>query len=320
MVALMTTFSGWQRSALAVAAAAFVLAMSPAVAAPASAVRTLATFTHPDEHPESIVIGDDGTIHVALHAAATVWHRRPDGRTSVTVLPKSQQPGGVTRANGIAVAPSGVVSVAVLSTDAAIAGVWQGWPGRPFRRLAALPVDASPNGMSRDHRGNLYIADDALGVVWRVPAGRRVAETWLRHPLLTRAAGGTPYGANGTELHGNALWVGNPSQELLASVPIGRDGRPGTPTVRQRGAIFADVDDFDIDHDNTIVIARISAQTVERMRSDGTTTVLATTADGLSQPTAVAIDARRTIYVTNAAFYRPPGAAPASVQAVTAVG
>ena len=50
---------------------------------------------------------------------------------------------------------------------------------------------------------------------------------------------------------------------------------------------------------------------------DGATTVLATATDGLSQPTAVAVDGRR-IYVTNAAFFRPPGAAPASVQVLRA--
>ena len=306
----------WQRSAAAVAAAAIVLTASPVVAKPTTTVRTLATFADPDEHPESVAIGRDGTVHVALHAAAAVWHRRPSGRTTVTALPRSARPGAVTRANGIAVAPSGVVSVAVLSTDAAIAGVWEGRPGRPFRRLAALPVTASPNGMSRDRRGNLYIADDALGVIWRVPAGRRTAAAWLRHPLLDRAPGGTPYGANGTEIHGDDLWIGNPSQTLLVAVPIGRDGHPGTPVVRRQGPLFADVDDFDIDHDGSIVVARISAQTVERLRPDGSTTVLATAADGLSQPTAVAIG-RRAVYVTNAAFYRPPGAAPASVQAIT---
>jgi hypothetical protein len=177
--------------------------------------------------------------------------------------------------------------------------------------------------MSRDRRGNLYVADDALGVIWRVPdrrapganSGRTPARVWLRHPLLERAPGGTPYGANGTEIHGGSLWVSNPSQTALVEVPIAGDGRPGRPRVRLRGPLLADVDDFDVEPGGVVVAARISTQTVERIRPDGTATVLATAADGLSQPTAVAADPTgRLLYVTNAAFYRPPGAAPASVQ------
>lgn len=283
---------------------------------------TLATFVDADEHPESVAVGHDGTVHVALHAAARLWHRQPTGTTIVTTLPRSARPDAVTRANGIAVAPNGVVAVAVLSTDPALAGVWEGRPGATFRRVAVLPVTASPNGLSRDDDGNLYLADDALGLIWRVPARRSPgagnAEVWLRHPLLDRAPGGTPYGANGTEVHHGRLWISNPSQTLLAAIPINGNGRPGQPEVRQRGPLFADVDDFNIARDGTLVVARIGAQTIERVRPDGATTVLATAADGLSQPTAVAIDARRrTLYITNAAFYRAPGAAPASVQSLT---
>jgi DNA-binding beta-propeller fold protein YncE len=282
---------------------------------------TLTTFTDPDEHPESVAIGRDGTVHVGLHAAARIWHRMPDGRTIVTRLPRAAKPEIPTRANGVAVSPDGTVAVAVLSGDATIAGVWQGRPGRKFIRIATLPVTAGPNGMSRDRAGNLYIADDALGVIWRVPANRptkaRPAKVWLRHHLLNRAPGGTPYGANGTELHNGRLWVSNPSQQLVAAIPIDPDGEPGQPAVMQRGSLFADVDDFDVTPGGALVVARISAQTVEQVRPDGTTTVLATTTAGLSQPTAVAIDAhRRTAYITNAAFYRPPGAPPASVQAL----
>jgi sugar lactone lactonase YvrE len=304
---------------------ALASALTAAAAVPAASASTgagpitLATFTDPAEHPESVVIGADGTIHVALHAAARLWHRRPDGTTMITDLPRSPDPGAVTRANGIAVGSDGVVSVAVLSTEPDLAGVWQGRPGRAFRRIATLPVAASPNGMSRDRHGNLYVADDALGVIWRVPARRwpGPAEVWLRHALLDRAAGGTPYGANGTEIHDGELWVGNPSQTVLVSVPIKRGGDPGRPRVRLRGAALADVDDFDVERGGAVVAARISAQTIERLRPDGTATVLATAADGLSQPTAVAVDRRgRTAYVTNAAFFRPPGAAPASVQAI----
>jgi len=315
-----------QRTAAGIGIAALLVAAIPtasaAVASPAQRHRgldTLVTFAEADEHPESVAVGQDGTVHVALHAATRLWHRRPNGTTLVTTLPRSPQPDAVTRANGIAVAPNGVVATAVLSTDPTLAGVWEGKPGGTFRRVAVLPVTASPNGLSRDDDGNLYIADDALGLIWRVPAGRPAAadraEKWLRHPLLDRKPGGTPYGANGTEIHGGELWISNPSQTLLVTIPITRDGSPGQPEVRQHGPLFADVDDFDIARDGTLLVARIGAQTIERVRPDGTTTVLATAADGLSQPTAVAIDARHhTLYITNAAFYRPAGAAPASVQ------
>src|SRR5262245_53310994 len=116
----MTIFSNRQRTAAVVAAmtiaAVTALTSSPVEARTATA-RTLATFLAPDEHPEAVAIGRDRTVHVALHAAAEVWHRRPDGRVTVTRLPRATGDGAVTRANGIAVGPDGVVSVAVLSTD-----------------------------------------------------------------------------------------------------------------------------------------------------------------------------------------------------------
>src|SRR5688572_16524628 len=116
----MTIFSNRQRTAVAAGLLAVaVLTPSPVIAEP-TAVRTLATFLAPDEHPEAVVVGRDRTVHVALHAAAALWHRWPDGRATITRLPRAAGADAVTRANGIAVAPDGVVSVAVLSTDAAL--------------------------------------------------------------------------------------------------------------------------------------------------------------------------------------------------------
>jgi sugar lactone lactonase YvrE len=172
--------------------------------------------------------------------------------------------------------------------------------------------------MSRNINGDLYIADDALGLIWRVPAQRSdtpvAAQVWTRDPLLTRKPGGTPYGANGTEISRGQLLIGNPSQQILVAIPITARGCAGKPRVVHEGPVWASIDDFDVAPDGSVVGANISTQQVQIIHPDGSVANLAGPEVGLSQPTAVTIDDRTgDLYVTNAAFYRPPGAAPASI-------
>lgn len=281
------------------------------------AIETIATFDATSgEHPENVAFGRDGTLYVTLHRAVTVWCRAPDGTATTIAFPAS--PTGGTRANGIIVETDGGVAVAVRSDDPAIAGVWRiGADGDP-QRAVALPADAGLNGMAQDGDGALYLADDTLGRIWRIPTGGARAEVWADEAALApqgpSPSGFPVYGANGIKVHDGAVYVSNSSTGRVLRLPIAPDGAADGLAEYCPGVAFHNIDDFAFDAAGNLYFTKVVDHTVERVAPDGRVTTLLTRADGLDMPSAVAfgvLDTDRTrLYVTNAAFWSPPGVAP----------
>lgn len=280
--------------------------------ATASAVQTLFTFDFAaGETPENIAIDRDGTIYVSLAFASTICRIAPDGTQTRVAVPTG---GGIVVGVAIDHHHDGDLAVAVRSSDAGAAGIWRiaraGFgSGGSVARLAALPADSFANGMTYDHRGNLFIADSALGRVWRIASGATSATVWSADPLL-QPTGATfqnfPLpGANGVKFWLNALYVSNTSTSTIVRIPVLPDGSAGKAAIR-----FADVqaDDFAFDVFGTLYIASNPLNLLLRVTDAGTVTTLATKAkDGLDNPSAVAFGTQGldhlAIYITNAAYF-----------------
>lgn len=168
--------------------------------------------------------------------------------------------------------------------------------------------------MAADAAGNLYLTDDRLGAIWRVRPGDRTAAVWVSDLALAPDPAGAPvYGANGIEVFRGAVYVSNPSRAALLRYAIGTDGAAGRAETPHGDMRSANVDDFAFDTEGNIFVATVVNTTVERIAPDGGVTTVLTAADGLEQPTAVAFDTRggtTHLYVTNAAFFSPPGTIP----------
>ncbi|GAA0221610.1 hypothetical protein [Cryptosporangium japonicum] len=289
-------------SMLALAAAGVVAVASPASAG-AVPPRAEVHFDYAKgQLPENVVLEPDGAAVVTFAAARQVARVRPDGTVRVLATLPSPSDGGVhtpvlgfALTTGITRAHDGTLYFLYASGTADLTGVWRLRPGGTPQRITALPAGGLPNGLVLDERGGrLYLTDSVLGTIVTVPVGGGAARTWSSAPELARVGF---LGANGLKLHDGALWATNLDKGTLLRLPL---RSPGTAEVKATG--LAGIDDFEFTGAGDEVIAALDApNTVVRVRPGHAPTTVLTGADGLQNPTSVALRGT-TLYVLSAAY------------------
>ncbi|GAA2571416.1 hypothetical protein GCM10010435_52140 [Winogradskya consettensis] len=248
--------------------------------------------------PENIVLDHHGSVDVTFAGSRQV--ARVDARGAITVLatlPAPADPAAVTPVLGFPLV-TGLVRdgrtfyVAYATGSAAETGIWKFTEGGTPRRIAALPADGLPNGMAQDPAtGTLYVSDSVLGAVYAVsPAGR--VRTVSSDPAL--AADGL-LGVNGVKVRDNEVYVSNLDRGTVLRFPIG-----GGP-VRVVASGLAGIDDFEFTGRGHEIVAALNTGSEVVLVDHGHAQVLLTAADGLSNPTSVAVRGR-TILVPSAAY------------------
>ena len=229
------------------------------VAAPAAAasqpVSNSRIIVHLDfsrgQTPENLALEPNGSADVTFAEAAQVARVSLDGQ--VRILAQLPKPAGgaacpvlgpLLRAPALTVGivrdHAGDLFVALCTGSPDLQGIWRVTPDGSARRIAALPADGIPNGMSLDDRqGLIYVADSVLSVVWRVSIADGTVVAWAAGPQL--APNGF-LGANGLKLHDGAVWVSNTQLGTLLRIPIQRDGSAGPIQTIARG--LPGIDDF----------------------------------------------------------------------------
>jgi DNA-binding beta-propeller fold protein YncE len=300
---------GRTRSAWLVAAigAAVIGLSAPGASANAdvlvSAPHVLVHFSLPaGQQPENIALEPDGTADLTLAFIGQVVRVTADG----TIHPLASLPAppagtvapilGAPFTGGIVIAPDGSRYVNYSTGTAGLTGIWRLRPGCQPVRIAALPPTSFANGLALGDDGYLYAADSALGIIWRVPAAGGTPAAWASGPQLAPAGF---IGANGLKVHDGAVWVTNTDQGTLLRIPIGPGGAAGPIHTVATG--LAGVDDFTFARNGDILAALNTPSELAVIQPDGTQTIVLTSADGLSNPTAVA-EAGNTIYITSAAY------------------
>ncbi len=291
------------------AAAAAVLTLS---AGGGTAKAATALVSHPrivahfslsaGQTPEDIALEPDAAVDVSFAKADQVARVTRGGRVDVLgQLPTSGNCPviGVPVSAGIARAGDGAIYV-IDCTGNADTGVWRLLDGSAPVQIAQLPTNSFPNDMALDGQaGDLYIADSLLGVVWKVPTCGGSPSAWATGPALQRTSF---FGANGIAVHNHAVWVSNSDQGTIVKIPIRADGSAGALRPVATG-LAGGVDNFTVlGPDNTILAALDQSNQVILIKSGGRPQVVLTTADGLSNPTDVAVR-HDTIYVTSAAYF-----------------
>ncbi|MFG2906726.1 SMP-30/gluconolactonase/LRE family protein [Kitasatospora sp. NPDC048286] len=227
--------------------------------------------------------------HGAVRILATLPAPAADAATPVL---KSPFLGGVVRDD------SGTLYFAYATGTADLTGIWKLAPGGTPQRIAALPADALPNGLARDERtGYLYAADSVLGTVWRVPARGGAAVPWATGADL-KANGFL--GANGIKIRDRAVWVSNLDNGTLLRVPVRPDGTAGPAQTVATG--LTGIDDFAFTgRGNQVLAALNSSNQIALVDDNGTHTIVLNQADGLQNPTSVAVQGDR-VWVADAAY------------------
>lgn len=261
------------------------------------------------ETPESIAIDSNGNKYVSLCLTGEIRRMAPDGtQTTFATLPIGAPPltpcgpyvGGLV---GIAFDRGDNLYAALASCSLADRGVWRVSPSGTPTILGNLPMEGLPNGIAF-HHGDLYIADSALGLVWRMAAdGSAPPEVWADDPLLKPGASHAAPGPNGVQFFGDVLYVSNSDQQKILSIPIRHDGAAGRVRTHASNVWC---DDFAFDVLGDIYCTTDPSNTVVRIFPNGSSKVLLSAADGLDGPTAAVFGTHGTdivnLYVTNAAY------------------
>jgi len=301
------------RLGLPVAAAACLLTVAqPALAAgpPISNPRIIA---HLDfglgQTPENLALPPDGSAAVTFADAAQVAQVSRQGQ--VRILAQLPEPpggaacpvlgpllGAAAFTVGIARDHQGNLYVALCTGSPDLQGIWRISPDGSASRIAALPAGGIPNGMALDGRF-LYVADSLLSTIWRVSVADGTVTAWATGPQLAPNGG---LGANGLKLHDSAVWVSNTQLGTLMRIPIRPDGSAGPIQAVTSG--LPGIDDFAFTGpgNNASVLAAINRfNTVVLIQRDGSKQTVLTAADGLSNPSSIAIRGH-TVWVLSAAY------------------
>lgn len=265
---------------------------------------------------EGVMVGAGGEIYVTKLHEGTVYRIQPDGTREV-FFHVDTGPGPWSGAWCMVAADDGAgFFLNVNSAAAQLHGVWHVLPDGSGRPFATLPLNTIPNGIARTAAGDLLVAD-SLGAVWRVAPDGRASE-WLRHESLAgRAHIGRFPGANGIQVWNGAAYVTNSDRGIIVRIPIGPRGEAGIPEIAARGI---GGDDFAIDADGSLYVTTHPFNTVVKLGSDGSFTVIAGAAQGVVGPTAAALavdsSGRRMLYViTDGGFFTLPEDPPIAVPA-----
>jgi hypothetical protein len=301
----MTNWFG--KTVMLIAAAAVALAAlggaAGAATTPVSDPHIVANFNlGAGQTPEAFALAPDGAVDVSFAYADEVARLAPDG--DIQVLGQLPKTGGCPMINapvslGIARARNGTV-YAIDCTGNADTGVWRLRPGSAPAQIAQLPADSFPHKMVLDGQtGELYITDSLRGVVWRVPAAGGTPVIWARGPALQKVS---LFGANGITLHGHAVWVSNTDEGTIVKIAIRADASAG-PIQTVVTGLAGEVDGFTVlDRDDTVLAALNPSSEVVLIRPGGEPEAVLTAADGLSDPTDVAVRGHA-LYVTSAAYF-----------------
>jgi sugar lactone lactonase YvrE len=295
-----------------------VIALPSARALPVDRVagaEVLATFP-PGLWLESLAVAPDGTIYLAAnmgldlltgdrtHAVGQVLRRGPDGVEEVLLT----LPQGVA-AGGLALDAEGTLYLAALGRVPGITRVVAG-QGAP---LADLPAGAWPNGMAFGPDDKLYVADSALGRIWRVdPASGAVAVAVDSEHLRARPWIALAPGANGVAFDGGDLIVTVSDRATVLRFARGADGSFAAPEVLMSGVPG---DDLAIDQTGVLYVTTHPYDTVVRIATDGSAAIIAGAGQSITGATDAAFGTRPgdtgTLYVTTdgGAFAGNPDAA-----------
>ncbi|MFH9552883.1 hypothetical protein [Streptomyces sp. NPDC017435] len=299
-------------SAAAVGAlvASAVAVLSPtaasAVSAPLSNARIATHFDLAEgQTPENVALAPGGSAYVTFAKGRQIAKVSPKGTVRIVATLPAPADGGVHTpalgfplTAGIVRAHDGILYFLYATGTPDLTGVWRLRPGGEPQRIAALPADGLPNGLALDARTHtLYVADSVRGTIWSVPTRGGTPTDWSTAPELAPAGF---LGANGLKVHDGAVWATNLDKGTVLRIPVLGSGRAGHIQTRATG--LPGIDDIAFTgHGNQLLAALDGPNEVALVEPDGSRSTVLTAADGLQNPTSIALRGH-TVYVLNAGW------------------
>lgn len=302
----MTTLMKRLRTGLLASAVVTTIAVTTASAAQPQNVRVIAHLDMAEgQRPENITLEPDGSAVVTFAYSRQIARITRDGKVRVLATLPAPAAGSTTPAlsqpflGGIVRADDGTLYFLYATGSSDLTGVWRMRTGGTAQRIAALPAEGLPNGLALDRSARrLYVADSVLGTVWRIPLTGGAPSRWSSGPEL--AAAGF-LGANGIKVHRGSVWVSNLDQGTVLRIPVTRQGGAGSVETRATG--LTNIDDFVFTGPGDTLMAAINADNaIDLVKPDGSHTVVLTGADGIENPTSLALRGT-TAYIASGAYF-----------------
>ena len=197
--------------------------------------------------PEGIALDRKGNIFVSDRRGDTRLENKiikipPRGESSILadLGPSLSGCSGASGILGLTTDPIGNV-YAAFGSCGNNGGVWKIYRNGHIEHLSGSEDIETPNALTFDQRGNLYVTDSSYfvesgpGLVWRYGKSRNF-EVWKSSKLLAPAES-DPYpfpapGANGIAFYPpNHVYVVNNEKSLILHIPVLPDGNAGEVTV-----------------------------------------------------------------------------------------
>lgn len=238
-----------------------LFAQSESEESPAGTVTTILSLPHGNS-PEGIANDNDGNIYISNtkgvdRSINEILHLEKNGSHAVfATLP------GKGRASGLATDLSGNVYVAFATDDPNTNGVYRiGRDSKPLHLMGSEQM-GSPNALTFDNLGNLYVTDSYKGKnfegsVWRYSKNEQVFKLLIKDPLLD---GGVPTegpqfplpGANGIAFFPpNKLYVANTKESSIICITIEELGKKPNAELVKKDFLLMNIDGIAVDkHEN----------------------------------------------------------------------
>ena len=267
----------------------------------------------PDEQPElyeSIAALDDGSFVVTAATRGELLTVSKNGETSILAkLPTGPFDLGAFNGmlGGVVEGRDKAIYTLVLATEPQNRGLWRVDRSGNSSLWSGLPMQASGNGLALDHQGNFYIADSALGMVWKIKPEGGPPSRWYEGSLTGAGIDSRLPTANGIKVSQSSVYVSNTRQKRIIRIQIRNDSSAGKATVMDEGI---PADDFAIDNSGRLYLTTHPFNTVVRLQPGEPCAVIADVSSGIAGPTAAVFGAvpgdHSILYVLNDGGYSRP--------------
>jgi sugar lactone lactonase YvrE len=187
------------------------------------------------------------------------------------------------------------------------------------RAVTVIASDlVSPNALTRDLEGNLYVSDSALGTVFRIaPDAARTRTVWKTDPLLLTDNAALPFGANGIAFDAarQFLYVAVTGEAAIVRIARNADGSAGAAALFASGAALggnalAGADGIAFDDQGNLYVCANQANEIQVLSVSGTPQITqryaGQGADAFVFPSSIAFRGNQA-YVANLSFGSPGG-------------
>lgn len=266
-----------------------------ALAAPAFAAEIL-IGNDPKSQPESLAVAPDGTLYVGSASTPFVYKVKKGATTAEKFIDASAEGPGTFFFGQLV--DNGTLWTCQLTPVAGVTPVRRHTALRGFDLKTGkeklrwnLPGDNSTcNDMAVGPDKALYISDTANAKIFRLAPGAKSAELYIDHRNLT--------GIDGLTFLNGTLYYNSVFFNTLWRVPVGADGKPGTPVQIWMDAPVKGIDGIRAGGGRLFQAENGSGKVHELTLMDGDRAHVTVLKEGLTTPTAVE-PAGDTLWIAN---------------------